>query len=63
MTFVPTGNQGPFPPKPGKRLGPSRERGEHLNRTHDGADKLGTTEPQQPSPEDDIVGWPRADQL
>ena len=63
MTFVPNGNQGPFPPKPGNKLGPSRERGEFLNRTHDGTGGLWGIELQLPSREDVIEGWPRADQL
>ncbi len=63
MTFVPNGNQDPFPPKAEKKTGPSRERGEYLNRTHDGTGGLGGIEPRQPSPEDVIEGWPRADQL
>jgi hypothetical protein len=63
MPFVPMGNQIPFPPNSAKRYGPSRERGEHLERTHDGTGGLGANEPRQPSPEDVIEGWPRADQL
>ncbi len=63
MPFVPTSNQSPFPINSAKKHGPSRERGERLERTHDGTGGLGATEPRQLSPEDVIEGWPRADQL
>ncbi len=63
MPFVRNGNQDPFPLQPERRPGPSRERGELLNRTHDGTGGLRGIEPRQTSPEDVIDGWPRADQL
>ncbi len=63
MTFVPDGNRNPIPAESQqpRAIGPSRARGEYLERTHDGTGGLRTT--TSPQLEDPIVGWPRADQL